>query len=356
MGRKIDPEDIVGKEFGNLKVLKYDRMQNKRRYYICACRCGRETVVERYNLLTGHTKACGHCTGKKADAEDIIGQRFGALTALDYEINKYGTYMYRCICECGRIQKVTRSRLKRGKTTKCAFCEKRKIDVEDIVGEKFGQLVVLSYSHFEDGQRFYLCRCDCGKERTVARSYLLSKSTTTCGDCTRIEKEEDHYRYYCHNGDSWIFDDDDLEFVKQHRWHITVDGYPQTLDQDGKMIKFHRRVLEVSESETVDHINGDTRDNRRANLRVAMQADNSRNQRLKLNNTSGYKGVSFNKNAKKYAAYINNEPYKRLHIGLFDTAEEAARAYDEAARFYFGQFACVNFPKEGEQCCRRNVS
>ena len=73
--------------------------------------------------------------------------------------------------------------------------------------------------------------------------------------------------------------------------------------------------------------------------------------RLPTHNTSGFKGVSFRKDRGKYRAYISiNNRIK--HLGYYDTPEDAARAYDEAARFYFAEFACVNFPRPGEQGCR----
>ena len=355
MSKRIDPLDIVGKKFGELTVTEYSRATGKRKYYLCKCSCGREIVVERHNLLSGHTKTCEYCSGKKCDPDDIIGRKFGSLTVQSYFQNKYGTYMYLCKCDCGREQIATRSHLLKGLTTRCAYCSKHKIDVNDIVGMKFGKLTVLSYSRQLNGRRMYLCKCDCGKVKEINRSLLLTGHAVTCDDCAYIECEDDHYRYYCQNGDSWIFDEVDLEFVEDHRWFISHDGYPHTKVKS-KDIVFHRLLFNLSGREIVDHVNGDSRDNRRANLRITSQAMNMQNQTIKRTNTSGFKGVSFNKTVKKYEAYINYAPYKKKSLGFYDNPEEAARAYDEAARKYFGEFACVNFPLPGEQSCHRNLN
>jgi len=101
----------------------------------------------------------------------------------------------------------------------------------------------------------------------------------------------------------------------------------------------------------VDHINGNGLDNRRLNLRPATITENVRNQRLRRNSTSGFKGVRWHQTARKWHARIKVDE-ARQHLGLFATAEEAARAYDAAARAGFGEFAALNFPLAGERGAR----
>lgn len=103
--------------------------------------------------------------------------------------------------------------------------------------------------------------------------------------------------------------------------------------------------LEWSDPRIVDHISRDTLDNRKANLRVGNQTLNIANQRIRKDNTSGYKGVSRHSQSPLWRVGIR--AYGKLyHLGVFplDKLEEAARAYDKAALHHFGEFAVLNFP------------
>jgi hypothetical protein len=88
----------------------------------------------------------------------------------------------------------------------------------------------------------------------------------------------------------------------------------------------------------LDHINRQTDDNRIANLREATQTQNKANSRIYKNNSSGYKGVAWNKTVGKWAAYIRSGG-ARTHLGYFASPEEAHRAYSAAAPAVFGEFA-----------------
>lgn len=92
----------------------------------------------------------------------------------------------------------------------------------------------------------------------------------------------------------------------------------------------------------VDHHNGDGLDNRRTNLRQATKSQNSANADLRADNRSGFKGVRWEQRRRRWRAEIRLAGRSRW-LGYFDTAEDAARAYDGAALEFFGAFACVNF-------------
>lgn len=113
----------------------------------------------------------------------------------------------------------------------------------------------------------------------------------------------------------------------------------------GKRFLVHRVVWHMFHGEwpknQLDHINGVRNDNRIENLRECNNAENNRAVGLKKNNTTGYKGVTFNKPTGKFFAYIRFN-YKRIHLGVWDVAEDAAKAYNEAAIKYFGGFANLN--------------
>jgi hypothetical protein len=94
----------------------------------------------------------------------------------------------------------------------------------------------------------------------------------------------------------------------------------------------------------IDHINCNAIDNRRANLRIATRAQNAKNRsKSKRKCSSVYKGVHWHKQHKKWGAMIAVD-HKRIHLGYFSNEDQAAKCYDEAAKKYHGEFACLNFP------------
>lgn len=117
--------------------------------------------------------------------------------------------------------------------------------------------------------------------------------------------------------------------------------YAVRLVQDGlkrRLICMHRLIMNAPPHMLVDHINADSLDNRRSNLRLATNTENTRNQRRSIRNTSGLKGVSWHKNNRKWGASIKVNGRKK-YLGSFDRPEDAHRAYREAAALYHGDYA-----------------
>ena len=117
-------------------------------------------------------------------------------------------------------------------------------------------------------------------------------------------------------------------------WHVRIGG---------KLVKSHRIAWVISGRSipagiSIDHINGDTGDNRLVNLRTATHRENCRNQKLRKTNTSGVKGVSWHAQAGKWQAKIR-DGQKQRSLGLFGAKEEAANAYANAAHSLHGEFA-----------------
>ena len=223
----------------------------------------------------------------------------------------------------------------------------------DLDSQRFGKLIVCGAPIRRKDRIYYRCICKSGKETVVRRDHLTNGATTSCGQCEEIINEGSHMRYVCKNGRSFLFDIADLELISQHCWYVSANGYASTrLKETRRVAELPRMLLDAPPGINVDHINGNTLDNRRVNLRLATQADNLRNLSLKSSNTSGYKGVSYVARRDKYRAYITLNK-KAKHLGYFIEPVEAARAYDKAARFFFGEFSCLNFPLAGEQGCRR---
>jgi hypothetical protein len=148
-----------------------------------------------------------------------------------------------------------------------------------------------------------------------------------------------------------IVDDIDFPVVSQFKWHFRETskntGYASRSVYKPKRqaILMHRFILGITDSKlVVDHINGNTLDNRRSNLRVCTIAQNTRNQKVNKKRSdcsSVYKGVYKHKHLDKWQSFIYVG--KRLkYLGTFESEIEAARAYNEAASFYFGEFARLN--------------
>jgi len=139
-----------------------------------------------------------------------------------------------------------------------------------------------------------------------------------------------------------IVDDEDYKYLMQWEWYAFKTGnhwYAARSNNPG-IVLMHREIVKTPEGLMTDHINHNGLDNRRENLRICTNQQNQWNQKLK--GMSSYKGVVWNKNAKKWYARIKKFG-KIIHIGTFLDEEEAARAYDGKAKELFGKFANLNF-------------
>jgi hypothetical protein len=157
-------------------------------------------------------------------------------------------------------------------------------------------------------------------------------------------------------------DVEEFEDIAQYKWHIVKkknkkNGYAvRQIRINGKRKKeyMHRRILGITDGVLADHINGDILDNRIQNLRVANRNQNQWNSKPR-HGTSQYKGVYWHKHNRLWYAtlqYYNQRIYikqfnKEIVSGVDVGEIKAAKAYDEAAKKYYGNFARLNFPEEG---------
>jgi hypothetical protein len=162
-----------------------------------------------------------------------------------------------------------------------------------------------------------------------------------------------------------LIDEVDYGLVIRHKWFAVRHGngcyYATTKVHDGVYpaitsvgrrtgpdrrcaLGMHRLIMAAPVGTDVDHISGDTLDNRRANLRLASTAENKANGGRYACNQSGYKGVYFHKRWRYWQAQIRHDGLCYT-LGNFEDALSAARAYDEAARRLHGPFARLNFPE-----------
>jgi hypothetical protein len=223
----------------------------------------------------------------------------------------------------------------------------------DLSNREFGFWRVLAATdqRSSSGSVMWLCECRCGVKRPVSSNTLLRGTSTSCGRCGKVNITNS-YRVdksggvivTCSNELSFKIDSSDLNVVKQYQWWIDTKGYVKT-KLHNRSISLHRMLLDVSDRGReifVDHISGDTLDNRRNNLRICAPDENIKNRKLNVTNTTGYKGVSYHRKTKKYMAGISAGTGKTIYLGLHHTAREAALAYDRAAVLYHGEFARTN--------------
>ena len=141
-----------------------------------------------------------------------------------------------------------------------------------------------------------------------------------------------------------IVDDEDFEELSKHRWYCDSRGYAvRKLARDGgrqKALYVHIAILGNTEGLEIDHINGNPLDNRRENLRHVTHQQNIHN-RKPVGASSQYKGVCWYKRDCRWLARIVLDG-KRTHLGYYKLEMDAARAYNEAARVMFGEYARLN--------------
>lgn len=126
--------------------------------------------------------------------DELIGQRFGRWVVLERTEDKSKVSYYRCKCDCGNEKDVAKGSLIKGKSKSCGCLNKEllKERVIDITGNRYGKLVVIRFDHCgENGQRYWLCKCDCGNETVVDRNNLNDKrGTRSCGCLLNDQMEE----------------------------------------------------------------------------------------------------------------------------------------------------------------------
>lgn len=148
----------------------------------------------------------------------------------------------------------------------------------------------------------------------------------------------------------------DAKWARRYRWYLSREnGYPVRYEKRGKsfvVLHMHRDLLQPPEGFIGEHKNRDRLDNRRSNIRVATQENNCWNMPKTTTNfravtKSRFKGVKLNLKSGTWNARITVS--KKTHsLGGYRTEKDAARAYDVAARYYFGDYGQLNFDELGE--------
>ena len=168
-----------------------------------------------------------------------------------------------------------------------------------------------------------------------------------------------------------LIDEEDWEKVKGYRWCLSrhhtgrfyVKAYAGTKNTEFTIrkngyrqkkeikIRLHRLIMDAKKGQIVDHIDGDSLNNTKANLRFATITENNANRKMASTNKSGYRGVHRANGRRPFVAQISHKN-KKINLGAYNTPEEAARAYDAAVKKYRGESVTdrqLNFPDKNNQ-------
>lgn len=189
----------------------------------------------------------------------------------------------------------------------------------------------------------WLCQCDCGQTVVCNSYHIKSGNTKSCGcKLTEVLKErtegnkweilDEYIIGYTSRGVEFYIDKEDYGRVSEYNWWADKNGYIIGYIE-GRSRGLHRFIMSPPADKVVDHINHNPSDNRKSNLRICSQKDNTRNQSLDKRNTTNYTGVYKNPHNGKWMAKIGCN-YRLINLGTFDTIEEAIQVRKEAEKKY----------------------
>ena len=232
--------------------------------------------------------------------------------------------------------------------------------MKDYLNQKLGKLLVVEYLGKEGNDCLWRCICDCGNECVKTSGYIQRSKNPMCKSCYskvlsenarkyRMERSikecpVEYYSDYAVINGIIKVDLEDVDKILAYKRNIILNssGYA-CLYHNNTQLFVHRIIMNLPDrydEETkliVDHINGDRTDNRKSNLRVISKRLNSMNCKTYKNNSSGRKGVHWNKKLQKWAAAIQLN-HVNLHLGVFEDYNDAVEAREQAEKDLFGEF------------------
>jgi hypothetical protein len=209
--------------------------------------------------------------------------------------------------------------------------------IVDLSGQTFGQITVIDFSKVKNRISYWNCFCSCNPNKIIELDWhrIRDRKFPNCGCSNTSWKRNNKYDISGEFGIGYIedikfyFDLDDYDKLKNTSWHVGTKGYLSG-KINNKSIRMHRFIMNFPEGMCVDHINGNIYDNRKNNLRIVTNQENTMNKINKIKNTSSqYFGVSKTPYGKWAACIKFNQ--KTINLGTFDIEEDAALAYNKKA-------------------------
>lgn len=207
--------NLAGQRFGRLTVIEpTDKRRNNCIVWKCKCDCGNICYADIGVLRSGSKQSCG-CLWKEkiheANFQNLVGQKFGRLTPINWERDEKNKIIWNCKCDCGNQIKVRPSNLKTGQTKSCGCLRTERVKescLVDITGQSFGKLTVIEPIEQRSGSNvIWKCQCECGKITYVDGYSLRTGHTKSCG-CVNAS-------YYAEKIGK-ILDELNLSYIKEY--------------------------------------------------------------------------------------------------------------------------------------------
>lgn len=221
----------------------------------------------------------------------------------------------------------------------------------NLLNSRFGKLIVIE--PFEKGIRKsgqtytrWLCKCDCGNKKVCDANELKHNRCTSCGcESTKNRSKAQrkyntyincgtYYKVYDSNKKIFIIDIEDYEIIKNDYFRVMKNGYVYSQ----RLGLLHRYLTQCPKNKVIDHINNNKTDNRKSNLKICTQQENTRKSQNKKS-ISNVTGVTWDKRSNKWIARITIDKSKTIYLGSYKNIESAIISRLNAEYKYFGNFA-----------------